>query len=142
MSSLTPYSFIQSPCSDSSVLSLPPDAPSPSPDEADDDDRTFDPRAPRSIYSLYPLEYLLYCEVCHQIRCPRCVTEEIVAFFCPSCLFEVPSSNIKSEGDRYGPLPISCYPHTTRRRRIVVFGVCVFLVFSLLFSVSNLFWFF
>jgi dynactin-4 len=49
---------------------------------------------------LYPIEYLMYCEDCHQIRCPRCVAEEIVTYYCPSCLFEVPSSNIKSEGNR------------------------------------------
>ena len=88
MAPLTPYTYIQCPCSDES-----------SPD-ADDDDRTFDPRAARANYSLYGLEYLLYCEDCHQIRCPRCVAEEIVTYYCPSCLFEVPSSNIKSEGNR------------------------------------------
>ncbi len=69
--------------------------------DEDDDDRTFDPRAPRSNYSLYPLEHLLYCEDCHQIRCPRCVNEEIVTYYFPTCLFEVPSSNLKSEGNRY-----------------------------------------
>lgn len=42
----------------------------------------------------------MYCEDCHQIRCPRCVAEEIVTYYCPSCLFEVPSSNIRSEGNR------------------------------------------
>ncbi|ATY60835.1 dynactin Arp1 p62 subunit [Cordyceps militaris] len=73
---------------------------------SDNDDRTFDPRAPRSSYSLYPLEYLLYCEDCQQIRCPRCVTEETVTYFCPNCLFEVPSSNLRSEGTR---CTRSCY---------------------------------
>ncbi len=42
----------------------------------------------------------MYCEDCHQIRCPRCVAEEIVTYYCPNCLFEVPSSNLKSEGNR------------------------------------------
>ena len=76
----------------------------------DDDDRAFDPRAPRSNYSLYPLEYLLYCDVCHQIRCPRCVSEEIVNVYCPNCLFEVASSSLKTEGNRcvfFFSLPIS-----------------------------------
>ena len=102
MAPLTPYTYIQCPCSDSSVLSRPSDGTSKSKADADadDDDRAFDPRAPRSNYSLYPLEYLLYCEDCHQIRCPRCVSEEIVTYYCPNCLFEVPSSNIKSEGNR------------------------------------------
>lgn len=114
--SFTPYTYIQCPCSDSA--SLPSAAahdsssrPSSSDrassgggqqdGEADEDDHTFDPRSPRANYSLYPLEYLLYCEDCHQIRCPRCVAEEIVTYFCPNCLFEVPTSNIKSEGNRY-----------------------------------------
>ena len=66
----------------------------------EDDDRTFDPRAPRSNYSLYPIEYLLYCEDCHQIRCPRCIAEEVVTYFCPHCLFEVPSASVRAEKNR------------------------------------------
>ncbi|KAF2106092.1 dynactin Arp1 p62 subunit RO2 [Lophiotrema nucula] len=66
----------------------------------DEDERTFDPRNPRSNFSLYPLEHLLYCEDCQQIRCPRCVIEEVLNWFCPSCLFEVPSSLVKSDGNR------------------------------------------
>ncbi|KAH6629917.1 dynactin subunit 4 [Chaetomium sp. MPI-SDFR-AT-0129] len=106
MAALTPYTFIQCPCSDSSTLGRPSDAnpaanaANDDDEEADEDNRTFDPRAPRSNFSLYPLEYLLYCEDCHQIRCPRCVSEEIASYYCPSCLFEVPSSNLKSEGNR------------------------------------------
>ncbi|KIH89310.1 dynactin 4 [Sporothrix brasiliensis 5110] len=119
-SAFTPYTYIQCPCSDSAHL---PSAaresssrPSSSDREAggagsggaaadqdgetDEDDHTFDPRSPRANYSLYPLEYLLYCEDCHQIRCPRCVAEEIVTYYCPNCLFEVPTSNLKSEGNR------------------------------------------
>jgi dynactin-4 len=100
---LTPYTFIQCPCSDASSQSGelgPASASDAGSNPEEDDDRTFDPRAPQSNYSLYPLEYLLYCEDCHQIRCPRCVAEEIVTYYCPSCLFEVPSSNLKSEGNR------------------------------------------
>lgn len=101
MAPLNPYTYIQCPCSDASSQSGPTGAsPTDAVPDPDDDDRTFDPRAPRSNYSLYPLEYLLYCEDCHQIRCPRCVAEEIVTYYCPSCLFEVPSSNLKSEGNR------------------------------------------
>ncbi|KAH9903614.1 dynactin p62 family protein [Xylariomycetidae sp. FL2044] len=105
MASFTPYTYIQCPCHDSERDQAghhhhhpaPDHAPSPtSEDLSDEDDHNFDPRAPRSNYSLYPLEYLLYCDVCHQIRCPRCVTEELVATYCPNCLFEVP----KTEGNR------------------------------------------
>ncbi|EFX02446.1 dynactin arp1 p62 subunit [Grosmannia clavigera kw1407] len=112
--SFTPYTYIQCPCSDtgSSAATAAREAKSaPSfadtsshidrqPSEHEGDDRTFDPRSARANYSLYPLEYLLYCEDCHQIRCPRCVAEEIVTYYCPSCLFEVPTSNLKSEGNR------------------------------------------
>lgn len=99
MATTTPYTYVQCSCSDQP----PADAGrgSPTATVPEDDDRTFDPRAPRSSYSLYPLEYLLYCEDCQQIRCPRCVTEETATYFCPNCLFEVPSSNLRSEGNRY-----------------------------------------
>ncbi|KAL2020018.1 hypothetical protein VTK56DRAFT_8921 [Thermocarpiscus australiensis] len=99
MAAFTPYTYIQCPCSDPSTLGHSSDTNSPTGAEPDDEDRAFDPKAPRSNYSLYPLEYLLYCEDCHQIRCPRCVAEEIVTYYCPNCLFEVPSSNLKSEGN-------------------------------------------
>ncbi|PCH06768.1 Dynactin p62 [Penicillium occitanis (nom. inval.)] len=43
--------------------------------ESDDDDeeseQTFNPRSDRANFSLYPPEQLLYCEDCHQIKCPR-----------------------------------------------------------------------
>lgn len=67
---------------------------------ADEDERTFDPRSPRAAYALFPLEHLLYCEDCRQMRCPRCTVDETLAWFCPSCLFEVPSSVVKSDGNR------------------------------------------
>ncbi|KAI8626817.1 dynactin Arp1 p62 subunit RO2 [Xylariaceae sp. FL1651] len=102
MASFTPYTYIQCPCHDSTTQGWSADdAPSPtSQDLNDDDDHTFDPRAPRSSFSLYPLEYLLYCDVCHQIRCPRCISEELVTIYCPNCLFEVGSSSLKTEGNR------------------------------------------
>ena len=70
-------------------------------EEDDEEEQTFDPRSPRSNFSLYPPEQLLYCEDCHQIKCPRCITEEIVSWYCPNCLFETPSSMVKSDGNRY-----------------------------------------
>jgi dynactin 4 len=66
----------------------------------EDDERDLNPHNPRSNYSLYSLEQLLYCEDCQQIRCPRCVAEETINWYCPSCLFEVPSSVVKSDGNR------------------------------------------
>ncbi|PBP28912.1 dynactin p62 family protein [Diplocarpon rosae] len=105
MPSFTPYTYFQCPCSDISVPTRRLGEGSPLPTEEnsndeDGDDRTFDPRAPRANFSLFPLEQLFYCEDCQQIRCPRCVLDEIVTWFCPNCLFEVPSSTVKSEGNR------------------------------------------
>ncbi|KAF2175662.1 dynactin Arp1 p62 subunit RO2 [Zopfia rhizophila CBS 207.26] len=95
-----PYTYYSCDCYDSKTASIPTKRSSQPPPPEDEDERTFDPRNPRSNYSLYPLEHLLYCEDCQQIRCPRCVIEETLNWFCPSCLFEVPSSMIKSEGNR------------------------------------------
>ncbi|KAK5989862.1 Dynactin subunit 4-like protein [Cladobotryum mycophilum] len=102
MTVATPYTYIQCPCSDQASVGR-GDAKS---GKVIEEEERFDPRDPRSNYSLYPLEYLLYCEDCQQIRCPRCVTEESVTYYCPNCLFEVPSSNLRSEGNR---CTRSCY---------------------------------
>lgn len=98
-----PYTYFQCPCtSDSSTPLRKGGEPLRSGDEGEvEDERNFDPRALRANYNLYPLEHLLYCEDCQQIRCPRCVLDEIVTWYCPNCLFEVPSSTVKSEGNRY-----------------------------------------
>ncbi|KHJ31065.1 putative dynactin arp1 p62 subunit ro2 [Erysiphe necator] len=102
MTTFKHYTYIQCPCSESRLSqSISLSKRLSTIDISDDEDEhTFDPRAPRSKYSLYPLEYLLYCEDCRQIRCPRCVLDEIVTWYCPNCLFEVPSSTVKSEGNR------------------------------------------
>ena len=70
-------------------------------EEEEEEEGTFDPRSPRANFSLFPPEQLLYCEDCHEIKCPRCITEEIVSWYCPNCLFETPSSMVRSEGNRY-----------------------------------------
>ncbi|KAF2860801.1 dynactin p62 [Piedraia hortae CBS 480.64] len=59
-----------------------------------------------SPHGLYPLETLLFCDECDAIRCPRCWAEEVLCWYCPTCLFEVPSPSIKGEGNR---CPRSCY---------------------------------
>lgn len=130
MSRPFPYTFISCPCADTPVpdparkrrsrespQKQSPQKPAPRPstsegekkgttaneqrDEDDEDEQTFDPRSPRSDFSLYPPEQLLYCEECHQIKCSRCITEEIVSWYCPSCLFETPSSMVRGDGNRY-----------------------------------------
>lgn len=105
MASFTPYTYIQCPCYDTagSEHNDPADAAAdPSTNDGESDGNAFDPRSSRSSYSLYPPEYLLYCDVCQQIRCPRCVSEELVNIYCPNCLFEVATSSLKTEGNRYG----------------------------------------
>lgn len=109
-----PYTLISCPCADVSgpenpshrlsrdFSGLAVDKQHPNDRGEEDEGRTFDPRSKRANYSLYPPEHLLYCEDCHQIKCPRCVTEEVVCWYCPNCLFETPSSMVRSEGNRYG----------------------------------------
>lgn len=121
MSRPFPYTYISCPCADTPVpdpskkqrprespqkSSKSPqktktEQPAPAVEEEEEEEKTFDPRSPRSNFSLYPIEQLLYCEDCHQIKCPRCITEEIVSWYCPNCLFETPSSMVRSEGNRY-----------------------------------------
>ena len=91
-----PYTFISCPCTDVST----PINGSTEQNDDEEQERTFDPRSPRANFSLYTLEHLLYCEDCQQIRCPRCTLEEIVTWYCPNCLFEMPSSMVKSEAGR------------------------------------------
>ncbi|KAL2827075.1 dynactin p62 family-domain-containing protein [Aspergillus cavernicola] len=114
MSRPFPYTYISCPCANTPVPDPSrkrrsrespqkgsPEKPRPQPQiDDDEDEQTFDPRSPRSNFSLYPPEQLLYCEDCHQIKCPRCITEEIVCAYCPNCLFETPNSLVRSEGNR------------------------------------------
>ena len=91
-----PYTYISCPCTDVST----PINGSTEQNDDEEQERTFDPSSPRANFSLYTLEHLLYCEDCQQIRCPRCTLEEIVTWYCPNCLFEMPSSMVKSEAGR------------------------------------------
>ncbi|CAG8694880.1 20668_t:CDS:2 [Cetraspora pellucida] len=60
----------------------------------------FDINSPRIHFSTFPISKLYFCDDCYQIRCPRCVQEEIVCYYCPNCLFEVPTASVKSERNR------------------------------------------
>jgi dynactin-4 len=98
-----PYTYYSCSCVETAAANLPLSRKSTQQPEAveEDDEQTFDPQSPRANFSLYPLEHLLYCTECHQIRCARCTIEEVVCWYCPSCLFEVASSTVRSEGNRY-----------------------------------------
>ena len=65
-----------------------------------EDEQAFSPHSPRANYALYPLDHLLYCDECDAVRCPRCWVEEVLYWYCPSCLFEVPSSAVRGDGNR------------------------------------------
>jgi Dynactin p62 family len=109
MAQAFPYTFYACPCVNTSaplpILTAHQNRktsrePLPADLENSDEEDTFDPRSPRSNFSLFPLETLLWCTECHQMRCARCMVEEVVCWYCPSCLFEVPSSTLRSEGNR------------------------------------------
>lgn len=104
-----PYTYISCPCSDASrrMTTSKRTSREVNIDEAlEQDDSTFDPSDPRSAFSLFPPEHLFYCEDCRDLKCPRCVVEEIVCTFCPHCLFESVPSQVKSERNR---CPRNCY---------------------------------
>ena len=90
-----PYTYFRCPCADATLESS-----SEEPDRDVEQENSFDPQAPRASFSLYPLEHLLWCEECHDIRCPRCVIEEVICWYCPSCLFEVASQSVRQDGNR------------------------------------------
>ncbi|CAJ0758009.1 12234_t:CDS:2 [Entrophospora sp. SA101] len=54
----------------------------------------FNINSPRFHFTTFNISKLYFCDDCHQIRCPRCVQEEIVCYYCPNCLFEVPTATV------------------------------------------------
>jgi dynactin 4 len=96
-----PYCYISCSCAEEGLVE---ENESSRVDPADDGEieteHTFNPRDPRANYALYPLEHLMWCEDCRDIRCSRCTTEEVACWYCPSCMFEVASGMVKSEGNR------------------------------------------
>jgi dynactin-4 len=91
-----PYAHYACPCSTSNG---PASSKRASQLEPQDED-TFNPHDPRAAYALYPLDNLLFCDECSQIRCQKCVNDEIITWFCPSCLFDVPSGQVRGENNR------------------------------------------
>ncbi|KAI5454086.1 hypothetical protein NCC49_005077 [Naganishia albida] len=58
------------------------------------------PYLPSSLPALHPLDALYFCDACDAIRCARCVQLEVASYFCPGCLFEVPSASVRAERNR------------------------------------------
>lgn len=103
MAAAFPYTHYACPCSDVAAAAPPPSTKRASilpVKEVLAEEETFSPHDPHANYSLHPLEHLLYCDECEAMRCGRCVAEEILNWYCPTCLFEVPSSAVKSDGNR------------------------------------------
>ncbi|CCG82596.1 putative Dynactin Arp1 p62 subunit RO2 [Taphrina deformans PYCC 5710] len=63
----------------------------------------------RIPYSLFSIEELYYCDDCNTHRCPRCVTEEVVSVYCPTCLFEVPGKTSVSGSVYEATCPRNCF---------------------------------
>lgn len=53
-----------------------------------------------SSASFHPLHELFFCEECDAVRCNRCVSVEVSGYYCPNCLFEVPSASVRAEKNR------------------------------------------
>ena len=53
-----------------------------------------------SKHSRHQLEWLYFCDRCRAIRCWRCIEQELVSIYCPSCLFQVTANTSKSDGNR------------------------------------------
>ncbi|KAG7445718.1 uncharacterized protein BT62DRAFT_896625 [Guyanagaster necrorhizus] len=58
------------------------------------------PHLASSSHSFHSLHSLFFCEECDAVRCNRCVSVEVSGYFCPNCLFEVPSASVRAEKNR------------------------------------------
>lgn len=59
------------------------------------------PQHPSHQFGFHKLPNLYFCEECDAIRCNRCVSIEVSGYYCPNCLFEVPSASVRAEKNRY-----------------------------------------
>ncbi|KZO97654.1 dynactin p62 [Calocera viscosa TUFC12733] len=58
------------------------------------------PLLPSAAYQAHPLDTLYFCPECDAVRCARCVSVEVSTYYCPNCLFEVPSASVRAEKNR------------------------------------------
>lgn len=66
------------------------------------------PHMASSSASFHPLYSLFFCEECDAVRCNRCVSVEVSGYYCPNCLFEVPSASVRAEKNRCARNCFSC----------------------------------
>lgn len=62
------------------------------------------PQQPSS--SSHYLPSLYFCEECDSIRCDLCTINDLSAYYCPNCLFDVPLASVKSEKSK---CPRNCF---------------------------------
>ncbi|KAG8711875.1 hypothetical protein FRC09_020373 [Ceratobasidium sp. 395] len=68
------------------------------------------PTLESSNAEFHSLNSLYFCEECDTVRCPRCVSLEVSGYYCPNCLFEVPSASVRGEKNRCARNCFQC-PH-------------------------------
>ncbi|KDQ14990.1 hypothetical protein BOTBODRAFT_158608 [Botryobasidium botryosum FD-172 SS1] len=73
---------------------------------------------PSSSYAFHPLSTLFFCEECDLVRCNRCVAVEVSGYYCPNCLFEVPSASVRAEKNRCARNCFQC-PHCSNTLSVV-----------------------
>ena len=103
MTSGIPYTYYACPCVDTSAPSTFEHkvwAPSSNPDDDEQNESSLDPNNPHANHVLYPLENLLFCNECHELRCQKCYYEEVLYYYCPSCLMETASTSVRTETNR------------------------------------------
>ena len=74
----------------------------------------YPPSYPSSSSSFSPLPSLFFCEECDSIRCDQCVAIEIASYFCPNCLFDVPSANVRADRNRSAEALFPAFAKLTR----------------------------
>lgn len=93
-----PYTLYSCPCTD---ISANGDAFAlPKPEEEQEDEQSFNPYSPRADYALHQIENILFCNECHELRCPRCYYEEVMYYYCPNCTMEATTQSVKSDTNR------------------------------------------
>ncbi|KAK5665668.1 hypothetical protein QVD99_007318 [Batrachochytrium dendrobatidis] len=66
------------------------------------------PLLPVNGLQVHTLDRLLFCSVCNELKCDGCVSQEVSCCYCPNCMFEVPTTSIKTERGSCGRNCFNC----------------------------------
>ncbi|TPX34186.1 hypothetical protein SmJEL517_g03075 [Synchytrium microbalum] len=72
------------------------------------EDQIPNPPINADSYKLQTLPNLYWCDSCHQIKCWKCTLDQVACYFCPNCLFEVPSASVKADRNMCARNCFSC----------------------------------